>query len=326
MALSPPKLPGAAAAVSDGDSIAVQAGAPNDDNLALLQNQTIVLENLLRRVQKLRDTPARVLAGAMSQLSTASTGLTIQALGADISTHAANAFAELRAVESQLREDAIQTALAAAKAQNHSGQNLHTLKRKREPDDQTHTPVHPAPPRSNIEPANAAAGGLPLEDPGRVKVTQTSLPSFIRDHNKARPDLKLHIWSADRGQQKRRPSTVVVIRVTVPGVLVAYVTFEDIGPELVAEAVAVFGPKERKPVYSQSEYSVFQKVSQHILSIVRQAGDVSLQRIIEIFHAYSEVFQAQCTRCSRVVSETDHLPAVEISWRAGTKLRFHSTC
>lgn len=73
---------------------------------------------------------------------------------------------------------------------------------------------------------------------------------------------------------------------SVVDVLVAFVTFEDTGTELVVEAVSVFGPREtvglpsnmsrnrpltfrKKPVYSQSDFDVYRKVRGHSTILAR---------------------------------------------------------
>ncbi|KZV95141.1 hypothetical protein EXIGLDRAFT_766529 [Exidia glandulosa HHB12029] len=320
---SPPKPQLAAPGLADSTAASQAQDTAGDDLVASLESQTMVLETLLSRVQKLKDAPLRVLATSLSQLKpdgvTALSALSLQTLGVDLSTHASNAFAELRAVETQLRDDKVQAALSLAKSHAPLGR---PLKRKRSANEVASTPIRLAPARS--EQAAAERDELPPEDPSRVRVTTTSLPAFIQAHNKAGATPKLHIWAA---KASKGSTSSVVVRMSVADVLVAFVTFEDTGTELVVEAVSVFGPREKKPVYSQSDFAVFRKMSQHIVRLVRQAGEVSLQRTIILFQAYSEIFEAHCTSCKRVVSETDHIPAVEISFSPGNGRVFrHTTC
>lgn len=131
---SPPKSQHGITQQSDGVASLQSQDAAGDRLLSLLESQALLLDNLLSRVQNLKDAPARLLAGALSQLNTAGSGslsaLSVQSLGADLSTHASNAFAELRAVDGQLRDDQVQAALSLAKAHEPLGRSLASLKRK----------------------------------------------------------------------------------------------------------------------------------------------------------------------------------------------------
>lgn len=142
---------------------------------------------------------------------------------------------------------------------------------RRDPNDLAAAPVRPPATRS-FEPSSSEKDSLPPELPSRTRLTKVTLPAYIRDHN-GKETMKLHIWSGTSG--KRSESSSVVVRVSIPDVLVAYATLDD-GEELLVESIAVFGPRERRPIYTQSEYAVFRKVWWPLRSYATLAPDKSV--------------------------------------------------
>jgi len=115
----------------------------------------------------------------------------------------------------------------------------------------------------------------------------------------------------------------VTVRVTIPNVLTAYVTLEheDDGSEelLYVEGATVFGPREKKPPHSQSDFEVFQKLSQHIAGMLRGQPRVPFQSIVHLFNSYESLLTSVCSLCKRVISEEGHLPPVVRVWTEGER-------
>lgn len=104
-----------------------------DKELQTLVESEALVEQLLLRVQKLKNAPVRVLGGALAQLNPAGSlsALTVQSIGLDLTAKATNNLAELRAIEEQLRGEKVQAALSLAMAREPLGpQSLRSFKRK----------------------------------------------------------------------------------------------------------------------------------------------------------------------------------------------------
>ncbi|KAF8520327.1 hypothetical protein BU17DRAFT_46771 [Hysterangium stoloniferum] len=164
----------------------------------------------------------------------------------------------------------------------------------------------------------------------------SELPSYIRSHNATESPVKLHIWTPTRnteGITSFSRSKDVIVRVTIKEILYAYVRMGVEDPvrvlseasnelrqgRLLMESITVFGPRERKSPHSQSDFVVFQKLSQHIAWMIQAEPDVELQSIVGMFGAYESLFVAQCTGCHRILSEEGHFPPVCRIWTQRAK-------
>ncbi|KAI0063695.1 hypothetical protein BV25DRAFT_1837624 [Artomyces pyxidatus] len=161
-------------------------------------------------------------------------------------------------------------------------------------------PAHTAPPRR-----------LALRD----------VPGFVRAFNAAPGRrARLHVWRAD-GARAQGLAAPVVLRLLLPDVLTAFVTLGlpgGAGAEegLVVENVTAFGAREKKLPHAQSDFGVFQKLSQQILRMVQAAPRVPVEELMHMLETYQSLFSAQCVVCSRVLSAEGYIPPVARVWRA----------
>jgi len=131
-------------------------------------------------------------------------------------------------------------------------------------------------------------------------LTLAGLPDYIRNFNKTSPPSKLNIWVPTRAGVGKLQDPVTV-RLILPDILMAYCVLSTPTSRsgLSVETVTVSGPREQvlntslehvtesdrsfvhqtKP-HSQSEYTVYQKVSQQIVKMVQTYPQVSFQQLM----------------------------------------------
>ncbi|KAJ7647476.1 hypothetical protein FB45DRAFT_1019717 [Roridomyces roridus] len=152
------------------------------------------------------------------------------------------------------------------------------------------------------------------------------LPDYIREFNRTHSS-RLHIWTRVRGStQLGNPA---VVRFTIRDVLVCYITMEYSTSEsvLVTESIAAFGPREKKSPHSQSDYLVYQTLSQQIARMLQSHPRVSFQSIMNLLCAYEGLFIERCATCERVLSAEGHVPPVARVWmREGGWEARHISC
>ncbi|KAL4074281.1 hypothetical protein J3A83DRAFT_4509355 [Scleroderma citrinum] len=137
------------------------------------------------------------------------------------------------------------------------------------------------------------------------------------------PQLKynLVVWSRIKRPQNEtmentKPASSTVLRFTISDVLTAYVSlvFRSEEDPLVVENVTVFGPRERKLPHEQSDYQVYQALSQHVAKMLQSHPSVPLQTLMHALASYRTLFIDRCTSCQRVLSVEGHIPPVGRVW------------
>ncbi|KAI6032811.1 hypothetical protein F5J12DRAFT_713019 [Pisolithus orientalis] len=116
--------------------------------------------------------------------------------------------------------------------------------------------------------------------------------------------------------QSTKLSIPVILRFTIADVLTAYVSliFEKEEDPLVIEKATAFGPRERKFPHEQSDYQVYQVLSQHLAKMLQSHPLVPLQTLMQALVSYRTLFVDQCTSCQRVLSLEGHIPPVGRIW------------
>lgn len=155
-----------------------------------------------------------------------------------------------------------------------------------------------------------------------------SLPEFKQPPVPLVPDIEqipvpkcnLAIWSRVRRSGETPKITKlcspVILRFTIAEVLTAYVSLVFAREEdpLVIEKVTAFGPRERKFPHEQSDFQVYQVLSQHLAKMLQSHPRVPLQTLMQALVSYRTLFVDQCTSCQRVLSVEGHIPPVGRIW------------
>jgi len=222
----------------------------------------------------------------------------------------------LKEVGAFLKSEKVQDALKAAGESEKADKSELTMswrrenrKRRRAPSPESPQPYHTFQSKSTSL--------FPLLETESTPLKVDDLASYIREFN-LNPDhsqCKLHIWSPVRSGNKKIGNPAVV-RFSIRDVLTAYVTtsYDPDTRVLVVETVTAFGPREKKSPHSQSEYMVYQKLSQQIARMLQSHPMVCFQTIVGLLVSYEGLFTQQCTTCQRVLSAEGHVPPVARLW------------
>ncbi|KAJ7346488.1 hypothetical protein DFH08DRAFT_700093 [Mycena albidolilacea] len=226
-------------------------------------------------------------------------------------------FQQLKELADTIRSDAVQDALlVAAKSERADRSDLHRdgrreiRKRRRPPSPDSPQPYIPYDKRSTSL--------FPVTNDDPTPLRADELADYIREFNRTNP-CKLHIWTRTRGATQL--SNPAVVRFTIRDVLVCYITMaytpED--PVLVTENVTAFGPREKKSPHSQSDFLVYQSLSQQIARMLQSHPRVSFQTLMNLMCAYEGIFIDRCTSCERVLPAEGHVPPVVRLWIDASK-------
>ncbi|KAK7057297.1 Dynamitin-domain-containing protein [Favolaschia claudopus] len=165
----------------------------------------------------------------------------------------------------------------------------------------------------DIQSENRSNSLFPLPSDGSLPLRMDELSGYIREFNSSHR-CKLHIWTRIRGTTQL--SNPAIVRFTIRDVLVCYITmaYSPQDPVLVTESVTAFGPREKKSPHSQSDYLVYQHLSQQIAKMLQSQPRVAFQSLINLMCAYEGIFIDRCTSCERVLSAEGHVPPVVRIW------------
>ncbi|KAF9456629.1 hypothetical protein BDZ94DRAFT_1285657 [Collybia nuda] len=164
----------------------------------------------------------------------------------------------------------------------------------------------------------------PLED-DHDPLTKEALAEYVCQWNQDHKIAKTHLWRRTRDQEDGQLTT---LRFIIPDVLMVYVTLalSTANAALVVETVTAFAPREKKFPHSQSDYIVYQTLSQQLARMVQSYPSVSVQSMLGVLCAYKGLFVDRCTVCERVLSTEGHIPPVVRIWREGQWWARHVGC
>ncbi|KDQ57739.1 hypothetical protein JAAARDRAFT_178157 [Jaapia argillacea MUCL 33604] len=273
--------------------------------VASLETKLQALTDLQSRLQALRQVPTALLRPPST-------------LGAftSVSSSLRQQCQDLKDIAGVVTSEKVQEALKAARDSEKADKSGLTFngrrenrKRRRLPSPESPQPYNPFQPKS--------PSLFPISDTHPSPLERDNLPAFIRKFNRSHSS-KLHIWSSLRSRRQAKISSPVVVRFLVPEVLTAFITTTSTDNtedrSLVVEGVTVFGPRENKPPHSQSEYMVYQKLSQQIAKMLQSHPRVSFQSLMGLLSSYEGLFVDRCTVCQRVLSTEEHVPPVARLW------------
>ncbi|KAJ7124888.1 hypothetical protein C8R44DRAFT_618601 [Mycena epipterygia] len=229
-------------------------------------------------------------------------------------------FQELKELTDTIRSDSVQEALRTAtnseKADRSdlSRNGRREMRKRRQAFDIIRRPPSPVEsPQPYIPYDKRSTSLFPAASDEPPNLRADELPDYIREFNQTH-SCKLHIWTRIRGStQLGNPA---VVRFTIRDVLVCYVTlgYAQGDPVLVTESVTAFGPREKKSPHSQSDFLVYQSLSQQIARMLQSHPRVSFQSLMNLMCAYEGIFIDRCTSCERVLSAEGHVPPVVRLW------------
>nr|GAT57689.1 predicted protein [Mycena chlorophos] len=254
------------------------------------------VDRLIRRVDELalRNAPAAILKPSL----------------AFSNSSARDHFKKLNDLALLLASDPIQHALAtAAKSEQDDKSDLthdprRSIKQRKRPPPAAGSPQpYVGLDKQPISPFHPDTDGLRA-------LRADELADYIREFNKTH-SCRAHIWTRTK-EPSSQLANPVIVRFTIPDVLVCYLTlgYSINQPALVAECITAFGPREKKSPYSQSDFLVYQSLSQHLASLLQEHPRASVQNLVTLLAAYDGLFLKRCRKCERVLSTEAHEPPV----------------
>ncbi|KAA1474247.1 hypothetical protein DENSPDRAFT_319329 [Dentipellis sp. KUC8613] len=298
--------------------------------LARLQAQIDTLNDFATRVRELRGLPSLLLHPTSDA----------DPVAAPLGDVLRRVLKETSVVRGSLMEDKVQGALRAAAesaAADAAGIRVlsrrETRKRKRSPSPESPRPFPAFQPK--------AASLFPVEATPPPPMTLSRLPGYVREFNtKHARKAALHVWQST-ARESRELRVPLVMRFLIPDVMRAFITLgHPVGEggdlpvgerPLLVENVTAFGSREKKPPHSQSDYLVFQKLSQQILRMLQSTPRVPFETLMDLLSTYRTLFSEQCTSCQRVLSAEGYIPPVGRVWleqegKTGVWEPQHVTC
>ncbi|KAI0305421.1 hypothetical protein B0F90DRAFT_1625077 [Multifurca ochricompacta] len=338
------------ATTADNGVQSLNSGSAIEDRQSLVssvQSQIDVLTDLSKRLQTLRQFPGGLLrsehASGANQVLQVPPSSTLKGTFS-------KSIEDLRTLHVAAMEERVQEALrAAVESERRDGteiedpQGQESQERRRSP-----SPESPKPflvfQHKVASPFPPLVGTLPL--------TLQDLPTYIREFNATHAKkMLLHIYLAS-GHESRKVSVPVVLRFLIPDVLRMFITLgHEEGVDgtasetsaLMVESLTVFGSREKasasrnraplhspyfqKPPHSQSEFIVFQKLSQWIVRALQSSPRVHVQGFMDMLVAYESLFLEKCSLCQRFLSAEGYLPPVaRVRREDGAWEPQHATC
>ncbi|KII92858.1 hypothetical protein PLICRDRAFT_102628 [Plicaturopsis crispa FD-325 SS-3] len=268
-----------------------------------LQSQIQTLTDLYNRLHALRHIPTLLLHPPSSDiLSTPQS----QLLNVE--------FQKLKEIADAVRSETVQEALRTARDSEKADGSEINVDGRRE-NRKRRRPPSPESPQPFVSTRPKTASLFPVSDEDPTSLRLDELPNYIREFNRSfRPTKSLHVWTRSKPPPavKKLSSGPVLLRFAIKNTITAFVTlgFSQEDPTLVVETVTAFGPRENKPPHLQSEYVVYQTLSQHIARMIQSHPCVSIQALIGLLHSYEGLFLDRCASCQRVLSAEGYLPPV----------------
>ncbi|PCH43837.1 hypothetical protein WOLCODRAFT_132985 [Wolfiporia cocos MD-104 SS10] len=281
----------------------VELDAPS--TLPQLQSRIQTLKDLQARLQTLRRIPAQLLRPPANLDATLTFLSPPDALRHEVH--------ELKQLKELVCSKPVQDALVAARdsAQRDKlsapAPRRENRKRKRAPSPESPPVYVPVQPKSTTP-------FPPLYDtapPTRL----SELQEYVREYNRAHSDVQLRLLS-------RQLECPLAARLLIPDVAVIYLVL-NVNPDnresLIVENITAFGPREQKPPHSQSEFLVYQRLSQQLAKTLQAAPTAPLAAVLDLLAAYRDLFLTRCCACQRILSAEGHVPPVARVWTdAGT--------
>ncbi|KAJ8488185.1 hypothetical protein ONZ45_g14043 [Pleurotus djamor] len=220
-----------------------------------------------------------------------------------------------KSIQERLSSDPVQNALVAARDSELLDKSDITYNARRENRRKRSPQPYIAPAPTTSTTTNPSMFPQPT-DSDATPLRMDQLPDFVADFNRTNP-CSLRIWLRSRGAPKT--DIPVIVRLTIPDVLAAYVTLNclHLDPTLVVESISVFSPREQITPQSQSEFAIYQTLSQQISKMIQSCPSVPFQKLMSLLCSYRDLFISRCTKCDRVLSTEGHIPPVARVWKDG---------
>ncbi|KAG7099390.1 hypothetical protein E1B28_001244 [Marasmius oreades] len=268
-----------------------------------LEDHIQTLQDAYNKIQTLRQLPQALLKTPTSLALPKTTSLIVQSQ-------------KITDIAQTLKSDKVQEALRAAKASQSANGLKGTVNLRRENRKRRRAPS-PESPQPYVAPDNLGASLFPPPTTDVTPLKAAELFDYIHHFNREH-SCTVHIWRPMRTCSSDTVDRPTTLRFCIRDILTAFITVNQLDDTtLITESVAVFGPREQKPPHSQSDYFVYQSISQQATQKLHSHPQVPLQTLLDLLCAYEGIFIDRCTVCERVLSPEGHIPPVVRLWTQG---------
>ncbi|KAN0132054.1 hypothetical protein V8E53_010091 [Lactarius tabidus] len=294
------------------------------------QSQIDVLTDLSRRLQALRQFPDSLLRS--EHISGEN-----QVLQGPLSSTVKGSFSkyveDLRTLHVAMVEEKAQDVLrAAAESERKDSTAIKDTREKEKESQKRKRSPTPESPRPYLALENKVSSPFPPLTADELLLTLKDLPAYVREFNATHTKTLLHVYVSS-GREPHNVAVPVVLRFLIPDVLRAFITLghEEGSNGAVSETSALMGihvfTELQKPPHSQSEFTVFQKLSQWVVRMLQLSPRVPVQSFMSMLVAYESLFLEKCPLCQRFLSAEGYLPPVaRVRRDDGTWEPRHATC
>ncbi|KAH8995725.1 hypothetical protein EDB92DRAFT_159622 [Lactarius akahatsu] len=320
---------------AEGGGESLKSGSAVEDRqsaISNVQSQIDVLTDLSRRLQAVRQFPSGLLRSEHTSGEN-------QVLQVPLSSTLKGSFSkyveDLRSLHVAVVEEKVQEVLrTAAESERRDSNGIKDTREKEATQKRQRSPT-PESPRPYLAFQHKVSSPFPPLAADEIPLTLRELPAYVQEFNATHTKMLLHIYLAS-GRESRNITVPVVLRFLIPDVLRAFITLGheertngavSETPALMVESLTVFGSRENKPPHSQSEFTVFQKLSQWVVRMLQSSPCVPVQSFMGMLVAYESLFLEKCPLCQRFLSVEGYLPPVaRVRRDDGTWEPRHATC
>ncbi|KAH9176769.1 hypothetical protein EDB89DRAFT_1939806 [Lactarius sanguifluus] len=320
---------------AEGGGESLKSGSAVEDRqsaISNVQSQIDVLTDLSRRLQAVRQFPSGLLRSEHTSGEN-------QVLQVPLSSTLKGSFSkyveDLRTLHVAVVEEKVQEVLrTAAESERRDSNGIKDTREKEVTQKRQRSPT-PESPRPYLAFQHKVSSPFPPLAADEIPLTLRELPAYVQEFNATHTKMLLHIYLAS-GRESRNITVPVVLRFLIPDVLRAFITLGHEErtngavpetPALMVESLTVFGSREKKPPHSQSEFTVFQKLSQWVVRMLQSSPCVPVQSFMGMLVAYESLFLEKCPLCQRFLSVEGYLPPVaRVRRDDGTWEPRHATC
>ncbi|KZT68321.1 hypothetical protein DAEQUDRAFT_712189 [Daedalea quercina L-15889] len=215
-----------------------------------------------------------------------------------------------------ITSERVQGSLSAARASEQKDKSDLVFARPRESRKRKRQPS-PESPRVYVSEALKPASRFPPDDSPPLRLD--GLADHLREFNRANPKVKTHVVSRNRQQTLACP---LLLRFSIRDAFTIFLTVDEADASLVVENATAFASREQKPHHSQSDFVVFQKLTQQVTRMIQSEPQASLQVVMALLGSYENLFSQKCTResCGRILSAEAHIPPVARVWSQNARV------
>ncbi|KAH9083893.1 hypothetical protein EDB83DRAFT_57913 [Lactarius deliciosus] len=320
---------------AEGGGESLKSGSAVEDRqsaISNVQSQIDVLTDLSRRLQAVRQFPS----GLLRSEHTSGENQVLQVpLSSTLKGNFSKYVEDLRTLHVAVVEEKVQEVLrTAAESERRDSNGIKDTSEKEVTQKRQRSPT-PESPRPYLAFQHKVSSPFPPLAADEIPLTLRELPAYVQEFNATHTKMLLHIYLAS-GRESRNITVPVVLRFLIPDVLRAFITLGheertngavSETPALMVESLTVFGSREKKPPHSQSEFTVFQKLSQWVVRMLQSSPCVPVQSFMGMLVAYESLFLEKCPLCQRFLSVEGYLPPVaRVRREDGTWEPRHATC